>query len=360
MKKLIVILSLLPLISGCWDEEQYKDVTIVPLMGLESGESEGGVKSTYAFPIFQNGEIKFAQSEGEGLSTRDSRNDANQRSMEGLDMAHLEVLLISDELAKKELYMYLDMYYRTPRNRISSYIAVVEGEMPNYFQPTGQMESEVSIFFSELLRTGVLYTYTPNTTLQKAANLLFDDQMDLSLPFISIEEGSGIPKLQGAAMFSKRQFTGKTLTTKESIIANLMRKEKRKYTRITYRWKDGDKEYPITFDVDRIKRKWKITNEKIKADYTLEVTIEEFPHDKLYKKNMVDKIEKFLSKEVTKDFQDVIQKTKDAKSDIIGFGRHVHAFEPKLWEKGDWQETYSTLPIEMKVKVKANRVGILE
>lgn len=35
----LLVLSLL-FVSGCWDEEQYKDVTIVPLIGLEA-EGEG-------------------------------------------------------------------------------------------------------------------------------------------------------------------------------------------------------------------------------------------------------------------------------------------------------------------------------
>src|SRR5690606_33843275 len=46
------------LLSGCWDEEEYKDVTIVPLMGVEL--KSGKVVTTYAFPVFQNGSIAFS------------------------------------------------------------------------------------------------------------------------------------------------------------------------------------------------------------------------------------------------------------------------------------------------------------
>ncbi|MFS0576372.1 Ger(x)C family spore germination protein [Sporosarcina sp. 179-K 3D1 HS] len=357
MKKRRFFLFILPilLVSGCWDEEQYKDVTIVPLVGLEA-QSEG-VKSMYAFPIFLNGKITYAQSEGEGLSTRASRSDANHSSMEGLDLAHLEVVLLDGELAKKELYTYIDMFFRTPRHRLGSYIAIIEGEMKDYFNPTG-VEGEVSDYYPELLRTGVIFNIIPDITLQGTATLLFDDQIDLSLPYIIIEEESGAPKLNGVALFSNHRYTGKTLSSKESMLANLMRKKKGKYTRLSYMWKKGEEESPITIDVSKVKRKWDITTKKIDASYTLEVNLEEFPHDQLDKKKTISEIESFLSKEIEKEFNEVIKKTQEAKSDIVGFGRHVHAFHRELWKKGDWQETYATLPIEVKVKVKVTRTGI--
>lgn len=143
-------------------------------------------------------------------------------------------------------------------------------------------------------------------------------------------------------------------------MANLMRKETGKYARLSYMWKKGEKESPITIDVVKIKRKWKITTDKIDAFYTLEVSLEEFPHDQLNKKGTIDDLEKFLTKEVSKEFNDVIAKTQEVKSDIVGFGRHVHAFHTELWKKGDWQETYAALPIQMKVKVKVTRTGITD
>ncbi|MEK3934522.1 Ger(x)C family spore germination protein [Sporosarcina sp. FSL W7-1349] len=350
----LLVLSLL-FVSGCWDEEQYKDVTIVPLIGLEA-EGEG-VKSMYAFPTFLNGKITYAQSEGEGLSTRASRSDANLRTMEGLDMAHLEVALINGNLAKKDLYTYLDMFFRTPRNRLGSYLAIVEGDMKDYFNPPGVV-TEVSVYYSELMRTGVLYSIIPDITLQGAATFLFDNQIDLTLPYIELKEGT--PELKGLALFSNSRYTGETLSAKEAIMANLMRKETGKYARLSYMWKKGEKESPITIDVVKIKRKWKITTDKIDAFYTLEVSLEEFPHDQLNKKGTIDDLEKFLTKEVSKEFNDVIAKTQEVKSDIVGFGRHVHAFHTELWKKGDWQETYAALPIQMKVKVKVTRTGITD
>ena len=77
------------------------------------------------------------------------------------------------------------------------------------------------------------------------------------------------------------------------------------------------------------------------------------------RKSYAKEVEKFLSKELTKDFNKVVKKMQEAKSDAVGFGRTVRAFHPKLWEKGDWNDTFSELPINVKVKAEIIRTGIL-
>lgn len=356
MKKNVVLslLLLTGLLSGCWDELQYKDITIVPLMGISEESNE--IKTYYSFPTFETDSIVNSQSEGKGITTRDSRNDANHRTMEALDFAHLEVLLLSDTIAKKDLTPTLDMFIRTPRNRITSYVGIVEGDMEQYFKPSGELHSDVSDYYPELLRTVVLYSFASDVTLHQTTRLLFDESMDISLPYIKIVEG--IPKVDGIALFSKRIYTGKNLTSKEALLSTIMKKNLGQYTRITQEWKE--QKVSITFEVIKVHRDIDISEDRIDVSYELQIGVEEFTKHDLYKREARKELEKFLSEELTKEFNEVITKTQEAKSDIIGFGRYVHAFHTKLWEQGDWQETYSNLPIEAKVKVEMKRTSILD
>ena len=41
--------------------------------------------------------------------------DANHKVMEGLDLSGLQVMLIAEDSAKSDLYDYIDMLYRQPR-----------------------------------------------------------------------------------------------------------------------------------------------------------------------------------------------------------------------------------------------------
>ena len=65
----------------------------------------------------------------------------------------------------------------------------------------------------------------------------------------------------------------------------------------------------------------------------MKLSVEEFSHDHLNKEETTKEVEKFLSKELTKDFNEVIKKLQEAKSDPVGFGRSVRAFHPQLMEQ---------------------------
>jgi spore germination protein KC len=350
---LMLIVSIL--LSGCWDEAQYKDVTIATVMGVSKDDEK--VKSIFSFPTFEQESIKYSQTEGTGISTGATRDDASHRTMEALGLFHLEVLLVSSEIAKQDLNEPLDIFFRTPRNRITSYIAIVEGDMEQYFKPPGDLKEEVSDFYPELLRTAVLYTFVAENELAKTARTLADDTMDLSLPYIVIDD-NGIPSIEGIALFSNQKFTGETLKKKEAVLANVMKNKLGKYTQLSYEW--GQEDSVMTIEIINVGRKIKISKERINVDYDINIRVQEFHKDDLYKKEMRKEAEKFLAAEIKKDFEKIIKKTKEAKSDIIGFGRRVHAFHPELWKRGDWQETYSTIPIKVDVKVKMKRTNILD
>ena len=82
----------------------------------------------------------------------------------------------------------------------------------------------------------------------------------------------------------------------------------------------------------------------------MKFSVEEFPQDHLDEDKIRKELEDFLSNELTKDFNEVIKKIQEAKSDVIGFGRTARAFHPTLWKKGKWQDTFSEIPINVKVR----------
>ena len=343
------------LLAGCWDEAQYKDVTIVTVMGLS--KEDGEMKSIFSFPTFEQETINYNQSQGKGKSTGATRDDASHHTMEALGLFHLEVLLVSSDIAKQDLKEPMDIFFRTPRNRITSYIAIVEGDMEQYFKPPGEMKTDVAEFYPELLRTAVLYSFVAENTMAETSRILADKTMDLSLPYIIIND-DGLPSIDGIALFSNQKFTGTTLKKKEAVLASIMKKELGKYTRLSYEWEQ--KESVISIEIINVRRNMKISKDRIKLDYDINISVPEFPKDTLYKKEMRKEAEKFLSNEMKKDFEKIIEKTKEVKSDIMGIGRNVHAFHPELWNKGDWQETYATIPIEVSVNVKMKRTNILD
>lgn len=355
MKRLLILLVCSLLLGGCWDEKHYKDVTNVSLFGVEG--QPGNIKAQFVFPIFEDGSINYSTTTGSGTTVLAAKNDTN--TMEGLDVAELQVLLVTEESAKSDLYKYIDALYRDPRNRLSAHMAIVEGELAPYFEPHESIGKDISTYYSELIDTAVRYTLVPEVDLQEVCRLLFEEDISLALPYLEIGKETGVPEIAGTALFNKREYTGKTLDKKESVLLNLLSNKQGKYSRLSYMWKSDKGESPLTVEVIRLHKDWKITDNKIDASYKFKLNVEEFPHDSLDKKKTVKEVEDFLSKELTKDFTKVIHKLQEAKSDAIGFGRPVRAFHLGLWEKGDWNETFSELSISINVKTEILRTGIL-
>ncbi|MFJ7936853.1 Ger(x)C family spore germination protein [Sporosarcina sp. NPDC096371] len=343
------------LLSGCWDEQQYKDVTNVSLVGIEG--RPGNIKSQFAFPIFEDGSISYSTETGSGITTRGAKNSTN--TSEGLDIAELQVLLLAGDSAKSDLYQYLDIFYRDPRNRLSAHLAIVEGEIAPYFELPEDKGKDVAAYYMELIDTAIKYSLIPKIDLQQVCTLLFTEDMSLALPYIKVGKESGVPEIIGTALFNKNEFTGEFLERKDSELLNLLKNKKGKYMRLEYLWKNDGEESPLAISVLSIKKDWEISDNKIDASYKLKVSIEEFPHDSLNKKKILKEVEDFLSKELEKDLTSVIKRLQEAKSDAVGFGRPVRAFHPKLWEQGEWTDTFSKLPIHVKVEAEVTRSGIL-
>ncbi len=72
MKKITLISIICTLLlSGCWDERLFKDLTLVRLIGVE-GEL-GKLNVHYTFTAVTNGAISYSSVEGSGVSMRETR-----------------------------------------------------------------------------------------------------------------------------------------------------------------------------------------------------------------------------------------------------------------------------------------------
>ena len=358
MKKIALIsIACSFLLAGCWDEQLQKDLAIVPLVGYE-GEP-GKLTGYYTKLGVTSGSASYSTVEGNGVSIRDSRLDANQKTNETLSVTQLEVILLAGETARSNIIEIFNSSFRAPSSRLSSRFVVVEGEMAPYMEKTEEMPVDLPDYYINMLEAAISFSIIPDIDIQKVAQLINDDAIDLALPFVKMSETTSTPEVSGVALFSNKVFTGHTLDSEESTIVQVLYKKPGKHTLFTYMWEKDDKSYPITVILTSYKRKWDIQDSKIDATYKMKLNVDEFAHDHLDEDKTRTEVEKFLSKELTKDFNKVIKKLQEAKSDAVGFGRTVRAFHPHLWDKGKWQDTFSELDINIKVEAEITRTGIL-
>ncbi|MET3574891.1 Ger(x)C family spore germination protein [Bhargavaea ullalensis] len=364
MKRMLIavwLLLALPLLSGCWDELYFKDLQIVTLIGIGGGEDD--VTVHFSYPMYTDSEIEYMTSEASGRSFSDARNNVNMRVSNVLDISQLQVLLISDESAKGQLYDHLDNLFRTPKNRLAAHVALVQEEIEPYMggeEGAPGLPKNAPDYLNKMLATVKEYSLTSDYNLQETCMLLFDEGKDLSLPLLHIAGESGLPELKGTALFRGQSYTGEYLDPNEGKMLNLLTDESGKFLRETYMVKLGDESVPVTIELIGARKNWDIGDSAIRLRYKIRVEIDEFPQGPVMKKDRIHELERQLTDAVEADMEKTVDKLQKAGSDAIGVGRRVRAFHPRLWKKGDWHDTFSELDIRVEAEVRIDRTGILD
>ena len=358
MRKKLSILFCAILMGGCWDERQYKDFSVVSMVGHE-GEI-GDLTSYFSVPTIKEGVTTSSIVKGQGKSAREARMNADLNSNQTIDVSKLSVLLYSDESAKSDLYEYLDVYYRNARNQLSTYIAITEGSPEPYIELGNELQDEAGSYYKDFIKSLSFVSIYPETDLQLICSILFDEGMDITMPYLSINKEEKSPKLKGIALFNGRKYTGTFLTPDQSKLLTVLKDKMGRNANFTYTYK----ETPVTMVIRRINKKWDFSEfDKsgiVTLSYELKVDIQEYAKDHIRQGENRKELEKFLSKQLNEESKKLFEVLQEAKSDPLGIGRRVRAFHPKVWDKGDWNDTFSEIVIKPNMKVDINRTGILK
>ncbi|MBU0904231.1 MAG: Ger(x)C family spore germination protein [Firmicutes bacterium] len=356
IKKLSCFLCVL-LLSGCWDERQYKDFALASMVGHDGQAND--LISYFSIPIIIGEEVSSIIVKGEGRSTREVRIHANSNTPQNLDVSKLSVLLYSDETLKTDFYQFLDVYFRTAHNRLSTLVGMTEGSTKPYIEIGNSENKDAGTYYDDFIKGLANSSIYPETDLQTICTILFDDGMDLTLPYFHINEEENTPKTLGVALFTGRIYSGTYLNVNQARLLTILKDEIGRYTDITYTYEG----IPVSIEVKRVNRKWDFKqldrSGKVTMSYDLIVDVQEFSADRLEDEKERKELEKYLSKRLQEDTIEMIEVLQQTKSDPIGIGRRVRAFHPKVWEKGKWADIFSELTIDVKYDVQIKRTGIL-
>lgn len=356
LKKLSCFFCIL-LLSGCWDERQYKDFALASMVGHDGKLND--LISYFSVPVITGEEISSVIVKGEGRSTREARVHANSNTPQNLDVSKLSVLFFSDETVKTDLYQFLDVYFRTAHNRLSTLVGMTEGSTKPHLEIGNSENKDAGVYYEDFINGLEHSSIYPETDLQQICTILLDDAMDLTLPYFGINEEENVPETLGVALFTGKIYSGTFLNVNQAKLLTILKDEIGKYTNITYIFEG----IPVSIEVKRVHRKWDFSHleksGKVSMSYDLVVDVQEFSADQLDDVKKRKELEKFLSKRFKEDTLEMIEVLQKAKSDPLGIGRNVRAFHPKVWEKGKWGDIFSELTIDLKYDVQIKRTGIL-
>ncbi|UNL82866.1 Ger(x)C family spore germination protein [Priestia koreensis] len=374
MKKAMLSLFSIPLLflAGCWDQQLLKDTKLLYAVGMDLAE-DNKVKLTTSIPSIMSAsgqgppQLESIVYSSIGPSVRGSRNTLDRTISEQINTSKNRVVIVSKEIAKKDLYAYLDVYYRDPMSNLAAKIIIADGKAGDFLRIQPKSEPITSKYISDLITSAEQVAMIPELNIQYLCSRLFDPGADALVPYVVKMPNNQTLKINGLAMFNETKYKGYLKSDESMLFTHLADENSTMNGRITKKvFKDSKTKINdyVTVNIEKSKRHLDIhftPDHEIDVDLTLnfEVSLIEYPRQHVMDPSGISDMNARLTKAFTKDAKKVITKLQEADCDGLGIGRRIMAFYPDEWKKLNWEEDYPRVHFRTKVNVSVVESGIL-
>ncbi|EKS4343318.1 Ger(x)C family spore germination protein [Clostridium botulinum] len=389
-KKYLVIMLILSTIcmTGCWDKVEIDKKAFVSVLGVDAGKDIGKEKQlekispaasftgskfdkirvTYAFPdISKLGPEKGGTAADNTMSVdaysmQDSMDKIVNKSSRNLSFGHLKLMVLNTSILdySNTFKEVIDYIQRQPAINRMIYIVFSEDKSEEILRFKPNMEKSIENYIIGMLenneKNNTAFPLTLNEFLEETSQ-----NNTALIPVINIDKKNKDLKISKVAVIKNNKIKG-YISTEQSNNIQLINKKFKGGTRTIIR--DGS---PLDYSIENSERKIKLKDkENLSFDIklNLEGQIKGYNIDKqISSKGDINKIEEDLNKAITQDIKEVIRISQtEYNTDILDLGGFIHKYHPKLWKKikGNWNDLYKSLDINVTVDTKVRRIGAIK
>ncbi|AVQ37637.1 Ger(x)C family spore germination protein [Clostridium botulinum] len=388
-KCLVIMLILLTIcMTGCWDKVEIDQKAFASVIGVDAGKDIGKekqlkeinssasftgskldkIKVTYAFPdISKLGPEKGGTAVDKTMSIdaysmQDSIDKIVNKSSRNLSFGHLKLIVLNTSILDysstfKEVIDYLQ---RQPAINRMIYIVFSEDKSEEILKFKPNMEKSVENYIIGILENNKKNNTSSPLTLNEFLEETSQNSTAL-VPVINIDKKSKDLKISKVAVIKDDKIKG-YISTEQANNIQLINKKFKGGTRTIIR--DGS---PLDYSIENSERKIKIRDkEKLSFDIKLNLEGQIKGHNidkQISSKGDINKIEEDLNKAITQDIKEIIRISQtEYNTDILDLGGFIHKYHPKLWKeiKGNWNELYKTVDINVTADTKVRRIGAIK
>lgn len=185
MKKIIILVSICFMIGGCFDYKELNDMSIVNGIAVDYQDNKYIVDLEINNSIKQNGDSLVATEIIEGINNNLALayNEATQNSNKLLYAEHVNLLLLSEEVAKKGINEIIDFFLRDIT--INNNYMVVITKNPKDILKIKKNNTSIINIIVDTIKYDINTTYLNDLDLVAAK--LLNEKVDLVLPYIEVE-----------------------------------------------------------------------------------------------------------------------------------------------------------------------------
>ncbi|WP_238357462.1 Ger(x)C family spore germination protein [Cohnella zeiphila] len=397
---LIALLSSVPLLTGCWDRLEIEDRAVVlgiSVDAIDPSEAEkedeithlrgsylepGGSMIRLGVQIAVPGRIPLGPGEGGGSGQGSSKrtvwvmdvpgytiDDALmnlQQQLSGqLFFGHLRVIVVSESLARKGIQNLNDYLRRNSQLRRMAWMMVTKGKALDLMKSAPELERVPTLYLMSTMDSAVRMGKFPTNYVGMYWSRASKKGQEGFLPYVEMKKEQNI-ELKGMAYFKKDRMVGVTKPFEIAtymVIKGLNPAGYRAFVRL------GNPERTVM--VYATSRKSKINVDirnglpHFDVNIFTELNLEEKVSNELTvnRSSLLREVGKQNEKALLSSVESLIEQTKQAHSDIFGFGEYVRAMKPGYWRthvksKEAWQEMYPRITVDFHIHSRIRRIGM--
>jgi germination protein, Ger(x)C family len=384
LSKIVLILSLLMPLAGCWGRLELSDMAITMGLGIDladdnsyfvsiqvvdAGEASGTKGSLGRSPVV------IYSAKGKTISEAMQRMTSS--SPRTIFNSHLRVLVIGEKLARHGISEVLDYVSRDRQFRTDFPVVIAKNDMANStLKLLTPIESIPAIQMMRTLRNSEKH-WAPTIVIhfdELILGLIAKGRQPVVTGVVMIgsaESGSKRSNIQTTSPKNRLKLTGLSVFRQDRLVGWMTEEESRGYTIATgkaYRGvgnvvcDDGER---VALEIFKSSSKLgsKLRGDKVdlSIDMKIEANVEEVACSMPVTK---DETIRELEKRAEASLRNIIEKTlkrcqQELKSDIFGFGDQVHRHYPKYWKKvsNDWDMHFAEAEVKLNIDVKLRLLG---
>ena len=380
MKKLLLLIPLLLLLSGCYNYRELNDLTIVSAISINKIDDKYDVTAQVVNPkkeqdTSSSNEPDFITYNSEGKSIQEAFRLIVKESPKKMYGAQMQILIIDENIAKENLKDILDFLARDPEIRKEFYILI--GKSKDILEILTPLDNISSQNIMDSLKANNKYMgYSNLITFNDLISNFQNDNIEIALPSIEIignenkgdeEENLESTKseasvvLSNIGVFKDNKLVG-YLTEKESLAYNFVMNN---ITNALITTNYPNDKYIVNEIIESsTKTEAKPKDNKINIKIKGKAAISEVKYDiDLTKEKNVKKLEKDLNKKIEKFIKKSIKDINNKyNSDIYGFEdlyyKSDYEYFKKIKDKWD-SEIFKNIKIDVSSNIEIVEQGNL-
>ncbi|MDF2903621.1 MAG: Ger(x)C family germination protein [Bacillus sp. (in: firmicutes)] len=388
MKKVLlfffIFIPCLFMTSGCWNRRELNELALVVALAIDKSGDEYQLSAQVVDP----GEVASKKGGG-GRTPVTTYTDQGDNIFETirrmttvaprrLYFSHLQMLVISEDIAKEGISEALEIFARDPEFRKDFFIVIAKGTKgKDILENLTTIEKiPANKMHSSLEASEKSWAPTVAVQLDELLTDLTSAGKQAVLTGISIKgnkaKGESKENVDRIQPFARLQYKNIAVFKKDQMTGWLNEVESKGFNYITDNVKNtvGDVPCPKKGNlvVEIVRSKSKITGKVVNGQPQISVKIsgeanvaEVYCNVDLTKPETIDQISKSTSKVNEKILQASIKRAKELGVDIFGFGEAIHRADPQAWKllKNNWSQHFIDMPVTVNSDFKIRRTGVI-